>query len=249
MLKAIIIDDEAKSRRTLQRLVETYCSGVSIVATAHDILSGIDVIKEYKPHLLFLDIELPNHNGFKIFELLQPIDFKIIFTTAYEQYAHRAFKVAAEDYLLKPIDIDELIQAVRKVKVAVNYANSNTQLQELKAGIAAQHQLNRKFKFPTLEGTVLFEENEIIYFEAIGRNTKIYTNNSETITSKSLKECEAILADDRFCRIHRSFIINLNHVFRYVKGRNSYIMMDNELKIDIGNNFKEGLVQALSTGY
>lgn len=248
MLKAIIIDDEAKSRRILQRLIEAYCPNVEIVATAADIVSGIDVIKANSPDLVFLDIELPNFNGFKIFDLLHPINFKIIFTTAYEQYAMKAFKVAASDYLLKPIDIDDLIRAVDRAKQSIQFNQNAQKLERLKKGIAQQNPLMPKLIFPSVEGVLFFQPKEILFLEAIGRNTKIHASDQQVVTSKSLKECEALLNNHRFHRIHRSFIVNLDRVFRYVKGRNSYVLMDNQTKIDIGNNFKEGIVNALSAG-
>ncbi len=248
MLRAIIIDDEAKSRRILQKLLEGYCPNVQIIATATDILSGIEMIQSKQPDVVFLDIELPTYNGFKIFELINPINFKIIFTTAYEQYAIKAFKVAASDYLLKPIDIDELIRAVDRVKQGIQLTRSNQRLHLLREGIAKQNQLTPKLKFPSVEGVFFFQAEEILFLEAIGRNTKIYTLEQQIVTSRSLKECENLLDQQRFYRIHRSFIINLDRVFRYVKGRNSYVLMDNQSRIDIGNNFKEGLINALSAG-
>lgn len=245
MLKAIIVDDEARSRRILQQFVEEYCTDVQVVATAEDVLTGVKAINEHQPDIVFLDIEMPNYSGFKLVEFFDDADFEIIFTTAYEHYAIQAFKASAIGYLLKPIDIDELIEVVQKVTKIRGLNTSRARLATLKVNLAEEK--SKRIVLPAQNGLLYLNIDEINYIESEGRYAKIHLiDNSSMICTSNLKECETIFVDAPFVRIHRSCIINLAYIKKYSKGRDSHVVMENDAKLDVGKNFKDDLVSSIA---
>lgn len=245
MLKAIIVDDEARSRRILQQFVEEYCPQVTIVGTADDVLSGVKAINTHQPDLVFLDIEMPNYSGFKLIEFFDEPNFEIVFTTAYERYAIQAFKVSAIGYLLKPIDIDELIEVVAKVQELRKMSNLKERMEALKENLS--NDKSQRLILPAQNGLLYLNLNEINYIESEGRYTKIHlVDQSTMICTKSLKECEVVFEGTPFVRIHRSSIIHLAYIKKYSKGRDSFVVMENEAKLDVGKNYKDGLSEAVS---
>ncbi len=245
MLKAIIVDDEARGRRILQQFIEEYCPTVTIVGTADDVLSGVKAINAYQPDVVFLDIEMPNYSGFKLIEFFDELTFEIVFTTAYERYAIQAFKASAIGYLLKPIDIDELIEVVARVEKLRKMANLKERINTLKANLS--NEKSQRIILPAQNGLLYLNLNEINYIESEGRYTKVHlVDNSTMICTNSLKECEVTFLGTPFVRIHRSIIIHLAYIKRYSKGRDSYVVMENEAKLDVGKNYKDGLSDAVS---
>lgn len=237
MLRAVIVDDEKKSRRILNALIKDYCPDVQIVGMAEDVLSGVKLIHQVKPDLVFLDIEMPNYTGFKLIDFFEDIQFDIVFTTAYEEYAIKAFKLPITGYLMKPIDIDDLQGTIARIqnKKSISIAK---QTKPLPKG---------KLTLPTQDGLLYALPDEIMYIESEGRYTKVYLiDGSMIVTTKNLKELTEQFKGTLFVRIHRSFIINLTFINKYSKGVDSYVQLENKTRIDVGKKFKENLSEAIS---
>ena len=242
-LRAVIIDDEERSRNILGQLIERYCPDIEVVAMANDVLGGVKIIDQHQPDVVFLDIEMPNYSGFKLVEHFDQQNFKLIFTTAYEEYALKAFKVSAVGYLLKPIDIDELIRVVDKLLAQVRKEREQQQQGTTRTTIPSSPRLI----LPTHNGLIYANLEEICFFESQGRYTRVVlVDGSEMVTTRSLKEYQKILHGTTFLRVHRSFIINLMHLSKYSRGRDCFVVLDNGRRIDVGKNFKENLSEAVS---
>ena len=246
MLRAIIIDDEANSRTMLKQLIYKYCPNLQVVAMAKDVLSGIEAVRLYQPNIVFLDIEMPKFSGFKFFEFLEKIDFEVILMAAYEQYALRAIKTPVTDYLLKPISSQDLIIAVQKASENHFLHQSTSQMLIIQSTLTETNQLVKKIIFPTVEGLIFLTPQEIICIEAAEKYTCVYTKDGNKITStKSLKDCEASLQNIGFCKIHRSSIINMSHINKFMKGKTSSVIMSNRQHLTISNGYKAAFLEAL----
>lgn len=243
MISAIIIEDEARNRNTLELLLKEYCPEVEVVGLAEDVLSGVKVIQKEQPDLVFLDVQMPNYSGFKLIEYFDNIDFHIIFTTAYEHYAVEAFHVNATAYLLKPIDIDELISAVDKVAKNIN---KKTQ-QPYNSSTALVIPPDQKIDLPTKNGIIYLTINEIVSLQSEGRNTHIFlTDNRNVLTTLNMKECEKRFLKTTLLRIHKSNMINLAYIKKYIKKLDAFVEMENGQKLDVGNSFKDQLNKGLA---
>ncbi len=243
MLKAVIVDDETLSRQSLEKLIVDYCPEVEVVAIAVDIVSAVKEINAHQPDLVFLDIELPNYSGFELIECFDEINFDIVFTTGYEQYAVKAFKFSAAGYLLKPIDVEELSEVVKRIKTR------RKKRQEMQTESKGQMAIGKpqRLILPAQNGLIYLNLDEVIYLQAEGRYTHIFLmDGSSSTTTKNLKDCLAIIGLPSFLRIHRSYIINLIHLKRYARGRDSFVLMENEERIDVGKNYKEDLSKIVS---
>jgi two-component system LytT family response regulator len=239
MTKAIIIDDEEGSRETLKNLVTNYTPHVEIVALANSVQTGKEAIQKFQPDFIFLDIQMQNETGFDLLEAIE-IDFDIIFTTAYDQYAVKAFKFCAIDYLLKPIDIDELVKAVDKISKRKKIEHSFEKLETLIYNQKSGGSGNKKIAVPTLEGLNFIQMNNIIRCEADGAYTYIFTTDGEKIlVSKIIKEFEDLLQDYNFFRTHQSHLINLSHIKKYVKGDGGYVVMLDNSSIPVARRKKD----------
>ncbi len=240
MLRSIIVDDEGKSRRALRRMIESYCPGLEVLGEAHDAYSGIELIKEQDPDLVFLDIEMPLLNGFKLLEILGDFTFDVIFTTAYEQYALKAFKVSAVDYLLKPIDIDELVGSVEKV------AEKRARNLRQKDSTPKDSTSNVDLVLPSTSGILFINKVEIMHIEAEGRYAKLVLQDGETqVTTKSLKSLEEMLSTSSFYRCHKSYVVNLKKIVSLKKGRPLYLVLENGTELEVGRNKREELLDLL----
>ena len=243
MLKALVIDDEARARRILTTLLNEYCPRIQIVSQADDVLSGLDGIQKYQPDLVFLDIAMPEYSGFQLLEMIGEINFEIIFTTAFEEYALRAFQVSAIDYLLKPIQIDLLIQAVEKIP---QHRHINDRLSVLKSNLQ-QNQISR-IALPVQEGFHFIDIKDIIYLQADGAYTRIFLQNGQKLLiSKNIKSLENLLNHPGFFRTHRSFLINLNCVKSYFKQDGGYIIMDNGNTVSLSRDRKGEFLEKYSS--
>jgi len=242
-LTAVIVDDEAKGRRTLQAMIEEYCTSVTVVDTADDVLSGVKAISTHQPDVVFLDIHMPNYSGFKLIEYFDNPEFQIIFTTAYEEYAMQAYKAKALAYLVKPIDIDELIEAVSRVRQIKK--NDTEQALPTPNDKAADNE--KRFVMPTQGALLYMLEDEIISIESQGRYSKIYLKEGkEVITTKSLRDCESTFVNTLLLRIHKSWIINLAYIKKYAKGRDAHVIMETKQRIDVGQIYKDELTKLTS---
>lgn len=238
-LTAVIIDDEAKARRIMEALLTESCPEVKVLASAEDVLSGIKAINKHKPDIIFLDIEMPGYTGFQLLDFFDEIDFEVIFTTAYSEYAVQAFQVSAVDYLLKPIQMDQLKHAVEKVgKFQDKISRKRERLEVLRENMDA-HQIN-KIALPTSNGLIFIATEDVIYFEADGSYTNIYmADGNKFLISKKIKEFEVMLGNDtRFFRTHRSFLVNMLRIKQYIR-HDGHIKMDNGSVVHLSRERKE----------
>lgn len=242
MINAIIVDDELKSRESLKILLEEFCDNVTVKALCKDVAEAVQAIQQYKPDVVFLDIQLQRETGFDLLTQLGDFDFEVIFTTAYAEYAIKAFKFAAIDYLLKPIDIEELKRALSKVEKRMNDSIA-LRLQQLMQNLKHTSSENYKLALPTTDGLVFVKMQDILYCEASSNYTEITVmDGKKYIVSRTLKEYEDMLGEHSFYRIHNSYLINLNAIKKYVRGEGGYVIMANDKSLDVSKRKKEGFL-------
>lgn len=244
MAKAVIIDDEINNRELLQQLLLTYCDYIDLVGQAVDVESGIQLIKDKSPEIIFLDVVMPGGDGFQILDAFEKINFKVIFVTSYDQYAIKAIRYAALDYLLKPIDVTELIDAVYK---AVNIdAGSDSRIKFLKQNINVE---NSEIKHIVLSGDKnyqIIKLEDILYIEADG-NYVIFKmiNNVKHVSSHSLSHYEDLLPAAQFFRIHKSYILNTNAVVSIESGRGGMVLLTNQTELPVAFRRKPAFLELL----
>ncbi|HEX6891166.1 MAG TPA: LytTR family DNA-binding domain-containing protein [Chryseolinea sp.] len=245
MLNCIIVDDELKSRESLKILIEDFCEGVTVKALCQNVKEAIEAIEVHKPDVVFLDIQLQRETGFDLLSQLKNVDFEVIFTTAFSEYAIKAFKYSAIDYLLKPIDIEELKLSLTKVEKRQGQVIGD-RLQQLLQNLRAGTSDNYKLALPTADGLVFVKVSEILYCEASSNYTEIFlTDNRKYVVSRTLKEYEDMLTEQNFYRIHHSYLINLNEIKKYVRGEGGYVIMNNDKSLDVSKRKKEGFLSRI----
>ena len=244
MLKALIVDDEPKARENLQILLHDFVEGVEVAALCENISESIEAVKLHSPDVVFLDIQLQRETGFDLLTRLKDINFEVIFTTAYTEYAIKAFKFSAIDYLLKPIDIDELKKSVAKVEKRLNH-NMTGRLTQLVQNLKQGSNENYKIALPTLDGLVFVKISDILYCEASSNYTQIFTTDEKYLVSKTLKEYDDLLSDHNFFRIHNSYLININSIKKYVKGEGGYVVLNNDTSLDVSKRKKEAFLNKI----
>lgn len=237
MIKVIIIDDEKHAIITLQHLLQKF-DDVEILETIQDSSKAKAIIEDKKPDLLFLDIEMPILNGFELLQEFEELNFKVIFTTAYDQYAIKALKINALDYLLKPIDLDELRNALDKY-VTNEIFTSNEQIAQLTQFNISQ--MSETLALSTQKGLVFIKIKDIMYFEADGSYTHVYMSEGQQhLVSKSLSNFEEVLQDNPlFFRSHKSNLVNLNFIKQYIRGEGGELIMQNDKSIVLSRNKKQ----------
>lgn len=240
-MKAVVIDDEEDSRTLLANYLHKYCPEVTLCGFGESVATGLTVIQKYDPDIVFLDIEMPYGNGFDLLEKIDNIRFETIFVTAFDHYAIRALNQSAAYYLLKPIDIDELLQAVDKIKRERAHGKQAPHAQVLahntKAGAA------QKIMLPTLEGFEVVAIDTILYCEAVDNFTRFhFETGTPLLICRTLKYFEDVLTDHRFVRIHRSHVINPRFVVRYTKGKGGYVTMKNNQELEVSPAKKQDLL-------
>jgi two-component system LytT family response regulator len=246
MIRTILVDDEADNNRILQRLLETYCPDVQVLGTAEGVETARQLIDLTKPDLAFLDIEMIQGNAFDLLNELMPLPFEVIFVTAFDEYAVRAFKYSAVDYLLKPVDVDELRQAIEKVARRKKEESAGPQLRTLLENVGAMHLSQQKMAIPTLSGLSFITIGHIVRFEAQGRYTNIHLHKGECVmTTRNIKEYEDLLPDSIFYRVHHSHIINLQRIEKYQKGRGGYVIMEDGSSIEVASRRRQGFLDRL----
>jgi two-component system, LytTR family, response regulator len=238
MLKAIIIDDEERARNTLSGLLNSYCPEVTILSACANVPDGVLAINKHKPDVVFLDIEMPDYNGFELLGFFREIDFDIIFVTAYSEYAIKAFEVSAVDYILKPIDIDQLKNSVEKLKHKKLQSQVQEQFELLKESYKGDDV--KKIALSMSNGLTFVEVSEIVLLEADGAYTTFHLKNGQKIVvSKKLKFYEDLLSNRPFFfRTHRSYFINVNYIKKYSKSENA-ILMDNDCTVSLSRERKQ----------
>ncbi|HEV8272274.1 MAG TPA: LytTR family DNA-binding domain-containing protein [Chitinophagaceae bacterium] len=247
MIDTLIIEDEEYSRRMLREMLHEHCPQLNIAGEADSVKTGLTAIAEYRPQLVFLDIELQSETSFEILEKLPEINFELIITTAFDHYALRAIKFCAIDYLLKPIDLSELLIAVAKVEKRLNRERLNKNLEVLVNNIKSESQNNHMIALPTLEGLLFVKVNDIIYCESSGPYTKfILKQPNNIVTSKHLKEYEDLLGGYNFFRIHKSYLVNLQEIQKYIRGEGGHLIMSNGASITVSKQRKEDFLHIYS---
>lgn len=245
MINAIIIDDEKKCISLLQKTIEKQFNDINIVATAANADEGITLIRQHEPDLIFLDIEMPNKNGFDLLMAFDDINFDVIFTTAYNQYAIKAIKFSALDYILKPIDPDDLKTAINRFKQKQKTSQKN-QINLLFDNLKNLKNTFSKISVSTNEGVIFLNITDIIYCEATGSYTQFYLrNNEKLLSSRTLKDFDELLAEHNFFRIHHSFLININEIKRYIKGDGGSVIMSNGDEVPVSRRKKEEFMRKL----
>lgn len=248
MINAVIIDDEKKCISLLRHLITNHCHNVTVVAEAENATQGLQAIQEHKPNLVFLDIEMPDKTGFELLNSLPDINFDIIFTTAYNHYAIKAIRFSALDYLLKPVDLDELKNALARADRKLTKKDQRDTVEVLMNNVKPQQPGFTRISLSTQDGLVILHVNEIVYCEASGTYTYFHLKNKEKIiVSKTLKEYEELLKDHHFLRVHNSYLINLNEVKKYIKGDGGSVIMSNGEEVFVSKRRKDEFLTALNS--
>ncbi len=248
MLTALIVDDEQNSREALKGKLELFCPEIEILGESETVSDAAQKMITQSPDVLFLDINLSGEDGFDLLEELQKSDEKlpeIIFITAHDEFAIKAIKFSASDYLLKPIDAEELVKAVRKVE-AKREMDPSPKLNTLLENIRQASDSPKKIVIPSSDGLHIFKVADIMRCESSSNYTQFFLNTGKTmLASKTLKEFDGMLCDYSFERVHKSHLINMNYVKQYVQSDGGYVIMHDGSRIPVANRKKEQLVKLL----
>jgi two-component system LytT family response regulator len=241
-LKAIIIDDEPNAVTVLEVLLKTYCPNITIAGATNQSPEGVKMIREHTPDVVFLDIEMPQLNGFQVLDLVADIHFSLIFTTAYDQYALRAFKHSAIDYLMKPIDVDDLVKAVSKIGKKPH----QEQLSLLHQSLQTKNAPMDRIALPGLKSVAFQAIADIVYCEANNTYTNfILANGQSLMISRPLGEYEELLSGSHFFRVHRQYLVNTKRIKELIKSDGGSVLMDNGAELPVARNRKQELLDCL----
>lgn len=246
-MTGIIVDDETRAVNMLKTLCEEYCTGIDILGSAGSVDEGLDLIASVNPQLVFLDIQMPVKNGFQLLDQYgEELPFAVIFTTAHDQYALEAFKYAAVDYLLKPIEIDALTKAIERANKHYNKVIKPCKKSALKKSI--EQSSIEKIALTTIDGFNFVNYKDIVRCEAQGNYTEVMLiDGSSLLITKTLKHYEDILIHKDFFRVHKSHLVNLNFIRRFVKGRQGMIEMTDGQLIEVSLRKKEALLEKMAS--
>ena len=245
-LTAILIDDESNSRNALHQKLMEHCPGICIVSECENGEQGIIAIEKQKPDVVFLDVEMPRMNGFFMLQQLKERNFEIIFTTAYDQYAIQAIRFSALDYLVKPIEIKALKEAVEKVRARRSSEIPNQRIETLLYNLINEKRQSSRIAIPSQDSIQFVQLEDIVYLEAESNYTSIFLQDATRIlVSKTLKEFEDLLPTAHFFRVHHTYIINKNHMRKYLKGDGGQVLMSNGVTIDVSRRKKEEFIRML----
>lgn len=246
MIKAIIVDDEKDGAEVLQFLVQQNCPQVQVMSLEHSVESAISSIQKIKPDLVFLDIEMPTGTGFDVIQQTSELGYETIFITAYEHYAIKAFKTNAIDYLLKPVDVDELINAVKNAEKRINSSNKNNNAAIESLILNAIHK-NKKISIPSQDGVLWVDIDDILRLEADSNYTHVYIKNKKKLTvAKTLKSFEDQLSNSTFFRTHSAHLINVNEIEKYIKGDGGTLVLKDGSSIPVSRANKTDLMTRLN---
>jgi two-component system LytT family response regulator len=243
MIKAILIDDEKHCRETLSIQLERYCPQLQLLAQCASAAEGLGAIAKYKPEVVFLDVEMPGMNGFEMLQQLSPLAFEVIFTTGYDAYAIKAIRFSALDYLLKPIDKEELRKAVAKLHQKTDHKLTE-QLDILLEKLGNKQASLQKIALPTGDGFELVPLENILHCASDSNYTHIvFKNGKKLLVSRTLKEIEELLEGHPFLRVHHSHLVNLNEITRYIRGEGGYVVMSDNTSIAVSRSRKDALLK------
>jgi len=245
MIKAIIVDDELSAIKSLEWEIKTFCKGIEVCESFTDPIEAISAINYLKPDCIFLDIEMPEIDGFQLLNSLKFKDFDLIITTAFDNYAIRAFKESAIDYLLKPIDSDDLIKSVTKIKTNKEHSILGTELRKV---LEKMTRKTNKIPLP-LAGKILYINKEnILYCKSDGNYSEIFfKDDTKEMVSKKIKEVEELIDSNCFFRVHNSYLVNTNYIKEFVKSDGQYLILENGVSIPVSRSKKSALLELLNS--
>lgn len=248
MIKAVIIDDQESYRKKLRKLIDSELPGrIEILAEAENITAGRDIIHQFHPELVFLDIEMPGGTGFDLLEKLGEIKFDVIFTTSHQDFAIKAIRFSALDYIVKPLDPDELVKAVRRHEEKKKDAGNASQMEALFHNLKNLNSANSQIGLPSVNGLTFVKMQDIIRCKSDINYTDFFLADKSRITvSRTLKEVEAMLTEFYFLRVHDSHLINLHHIRKYIKGDGGTAIMSDGAEIDVSRRRKDEFKKRLS---
>jgi two-component system LytT family response regulator len=234
MINYVLIDDEPKNIKILKAMVDEFCPDVHYAGAASGVEDGEILIRKVQPELVLLDIQLSHENAFDLLDRLMPVAFEVIFVTAYNEYAVKAFRYSALDYLLKPVNIEELCAAVTKASEQMRLRTLNRQLQNLLSNLRSPEATAYKLAIPNADSLSFISVADIVRCEANGGYTQFFmTNGEKVLSTKTIGEYEELLPPDIFLRIHSKHIINIQHIKKYHKGRGGFVEMEGMYMIEV----------------
>lgn len=246
-MKAVLLDDELHCTQTLSLILEQNCPTIEVVGIFNHPAEALVFLRSNKVDILFLDIEMPFMNGFKLLSRLQPISMHVVFTTAYDSYAIKAFKYSAFDYLLKPIDEIELIETVRRIAESSTGSEQGLHLEHLLEIITEKPQVPERIAFPTLEGLEFVAVEQILRCESSSNYTTIHLiNASAMVVCRTLKEIEELLPASLFVRVHNSHVVSKQHIRKYIKGAGGLIRMSNDYEVPVSRLRRDQVLKELT---
>jgi len=246
MIRLVIIDDMLNARELIYALIQKHCKNVEVVATADSVKSGMQVIKQYKPDIVLLDIKMHDGTGFDLLNKVKPVDFQVIFISAYEEHALKAFKFSAVDYILKPIDSNELIAAIKKAEEAISPLNGLHHLDVLETNYSSDNRETKKIILKTLDSIYAVNVKDIVRCESDTSYTQFFLNDTRKILiSKPLKEYDELLSEFGFFRTHQSHLINLDFFEQYKKADGGFAIMKDGTAIPVSSRKKDLFLQTI----
>ena len=246
MIKAIIIDDEINNQELVANLLKAYVQNIQIVAVSNSVETAFQAINEHKPDLIFLDIQMPDGTGFDLLKKFDKINFKIIFITAFQEYAIEAFKYSAIDYLMKPLSPASLIDACKKMEDITQDDDLNLRIKALLNNINESSKSKKKIVLKTMERIYSVDVSDVVRFESDGGYTKVYLADGKRImVSRTLKDFDDLLNEVGFLRVHNSHLINMEHLFCFEKTEGHIVMKDDSI-VPVSNRKKEQLLDLLN---
>jgi two-component system LytT family response regulator len=244
-INCILVDDEPLNLDGLEKMINRYCPELTVAGKATSAQEALELIRSASPQIVFLDIQMPRENAFDLLDKLMPVNFEIIFVTAFDNYALKAFRYSALDYLLKPVDMDELRTAVQKARTKLMEKDVNMRLAGFLDQIRERSGSSR-IALRTKEGLIFYPIKDILYCIAERAYTRFtFVNSKQLLVSGNLKEFESLLPEDTFCRVHDSYLINLDHVKKYHYGKGGYVEMADGVPIDVSSRKRAAFLAKL----